>query len=298
MRYQVRIDKVLEDYLILLASQKHEPTRGLIVGHAAEMFSREDDLKSELLALNGLGKLNWPAIVSEAMRACYESPTEILRHLKDELIEHLKNTGIVNVQRCPYCMLNEPNTWDHFLPKSAYPEFSISLVNLVYVCWGCNHRKGDSYSESHLEYCHPGFTVDEQEPVLHCRVMITGGRLKIDFYCGTHQPGHELSEIAERHMRNLDLFRRYKLECASVFSSFIGGLARDCPVGVAAHTLADSIQRRFEDVQVDFGVNAWEARFWHGVMNCPDILGYVNDRIRNHSPVIRQGLDIAAPPPA
>lgn len=43
--------------------------------------------------------------------------------------------------RCPMCNFEQAATLDHFLPKGAYPEFSILARNLIATCNTCNHKK-------------------------------------------------------------------------------------------------------------------------------------------------------------
>lgn len=58
---------------------------------------------------------------------------------------------MLNVEICPYCNRNYITTYqygrqsemDHFWPKSRYPYFGISLLNLIPCCKPCNHGKGE-----------------------------------------------------------------------------------------------------------------------------------------------------------
>ncbi|MDR7210507.1 HNH endonuclease domain-containing protein [Flavobacterium piscis] len=62
----------------------------------------------------------------------------------------------LNIKACVYCNANyttaiekEKNVFearfqfDHVLPSSEYPHFSVSLINLVPACFKCNHNKSD-----------------------------------------------------------------------------------------------------------------------------------------------------------
>lgn len=297
MRHQPLHDLDFLDLLSWILIRKAEPAKSHVEANLKEVIDRANEAREAFTELKSIPPLNWPAAIGAALGSCYDLRTEALSLLKDELIERLRLHSESNLQRCPYCMLNEPNTWDHYLPKSDYPELAVYFGNLIFVCWGCNHRKGDHYRPDRLEYCHPSFTVDPSDPILHCQVRITDGVIEIGFYCGSTYDKDERPRIAERHVENLDLYRRYKLECASVFSAFIGALARDCPIGVTEEEFRVAVQRRFEDVEVGLGPNAWEARFWHGLLRCEGIVPYVNELVTLHSPRVRQGLFEAAPTP-
>ena len=46
--------------------------------------------------------------------------------------------------KCPYCILSEPDTIEHILPKDKYPEYAIHLYNLIPCCSKCNRYKGEA----------------------------------------------------------------------------------------------------------------------------------------------------------
>ena len=60
-----------------------------------------------------------------ALIHCYDVETKPLRSLRGRLLGKIEHT------KCPFCGLNESSTLDHYLPKKAYPEFSIFSLNLV-----------------------------------------------------------------------------------------------------------------------------------------------------------------------
>lgn len=297
MRYQTQANLTYKDYFEPLLSAKHEPTKSLVTAVLPTVWLRATAYSNALGGVAGLALYDWnDNDLESALVACYDSPTQALRDLKDQLVAHLEQDNVVNVRQCPYCMLNEPNTWDHYLPKTFYPEFSVLHLNLVYVCWSCNHRKREKYSQNILEYCHPSYTVIADEALLHCHVSIQNGNLAIEFYAALQDANDERARIAHRHLMNLDLIRRYKLECASVFSSFVANLARDLPEGVGEAIFKENVGKRYQAISNDFGVNYWEARFWHGIWHCAGIVDYVNTRINAYVPNIREGLEADSPP--
>ncbi|QFT12980.1 HNH endonuclease [Vibrio sp. THAF190c] len=66
--------------------------------------------------------------------------------LKKELLERRNEHGL---SECPFCGNPvSPNTLDHFIPKSDWPEFSIFPNNLVPQCRDCAPIKGDDYFDN------------------------------------------------------------------------------------------------------------------------------------------------------
>lgn len=67
-------------------------------------------------------------------------------------------------RRCPICDCSfaySQATLDHILPKSIFPIFSITPINLVPTCYNCNMRKNDSIPSKVLNpYFHDYFVFD------------------------------------------------------------------------------------------------------------------------------------------
>ncbi|ELC7203527.1 hypothetical protein RJO59_004696 [Enterobacter hormaechei] len=65
----------------------------------------------------------------------YSSSTQPLKTLKDDLEK------APEAARCPFCQISESSTFDHYLPKEIYPEFSVLPQNLIPCCSKCNTHK-------------------------------------------------------------------------------------------------------------------------------------------------------------
>lgn len=62
--------------------------------------------------------------------------------------------------RCPFCLFGEVYEVDHFLPRQAFPEFSVLPDNLVPICHPCNHKKRQKVPEGGgAFFLHPYFDV-------------------------------------------------------------------------------------------------------------------------------------------
>lgn len=74
------------------------------------------------------------------------------RHIYDGIM------GLAPNSRCPYCGHRRVRQLDHFLPKSKYPAFSVTPLNLVPSCSDCNKDKlaGDANTLNDLPL-HPYF---------------------------------------------------------------------------------------------------------------------------------------------
>ncbi len=77
----------------------------------------------------------------DQLRSCYDSSTNALLQLKldikNNIPQPLRGT-------CPLCKTTIPSTFDHYLPISFFPEFSIHPLNLIPCCSTCNTTKNNN----------------------------------------------------------------------------------------------------------------------------------------------------------
>ena len=106
---------------------------------------------------------------SESLRQanlCFESSAcqkldEVFRYKEVFAKEAVQLMSLLGTSVCPYCNRNFTTTvtgpdgirqgqFDHYHPKSVYPWFALSLLNLVPSCGFCNHNKKDM--QEHVLY--------------------------------------------------------------------------------------------------------------------------------------------------
>jgi len=77
---------------------------------------------------------------------CYEVPTKAL----DRLCAQIRNAQEFNLQsQCQYCGVNPlAETFDHYLPKEEFAEFSAFAQNLLPCCRDCNNKKGRAWKRA------------------------------------------------------------------------------------------------------------------------------------------------------
>lgn len=296
MRYQKAVELDVGTYLGAIFAAKHLATRALLVAAQPQVLARFNAYDLALPQLQIPALVAWSDDDKAALLSCYNVGTAPLSKLKDDILHALKDQGQINLQRCPYCMLNDPRTWDHYLPKDSYPEYSVYHPNLVYVCFGCNQRKWDYYDANVLLYCHPYFTVPETETLLHCSVTMDGGRLVIEYYGAGIGVLQLAGEIVQRHLEHLSLAVRFQGEAASLVSNLIGELRHYFPVGIQPEALKGVLRRRYADACAQLGSNAWDSRLWHGLAASDEFLQYANTQIAAAGVPSSDGFDVPAPP--
>lgn len=146
----------------------------------------------------------------------------------------------MGLHTCPYCNQNytlsvgddtnkglRPDI-DHFLPKSEYPYFAISIYNLIPVCKQCNTKKGiKPFSiETHL---HPYYEGIDGAEEIEKEVVFTFIPNSIDFIYGKEdsfeiglrriyndEKAKKIEAKARKNMEDLAVDELYKLHKAHV----------------------------------------------------------------------------------
>src|ERR1700752_4045329 len=78
-----------------------------------------------------------PSTNIKLLKRCY-SKSASLSNLKKRI---KKRQNVLLRAECQYCNIGEPNTFDHYLPKADFPEFSALSINLIPCCSKCNTNK-------------------------------------------------------------------------------------------------------------------------------------------------------------
>ncbi|USL31386.1 HNH endonuclease [Priestia megaterium] len=83
-------------------------------------------------------------LVKKVLLSCYGNNVAlgiVKANIKEIQREVIKGT-------CPYCLIGEQNTFDHYIPKSSFPEFSVMPLNLIPSCERCNILKSECWLEN------------------------------------------------------------------------------------------------------------------------------------------------------
>lgn len=101
------------------------------LGHIENAFTSNEDLYSYIRYAD-----------HKVMTGAYEDylvkdSDGIGRNIYDELLL-LADSGT-----CPYCLVGNVTTLDHYLPKAEYISYSITPINLIPSCVDCNTNKSD-----------------------------------------------------------------------------------------------------------------------------------------------------------
>ncbi len=121
--------------------------------------------------------------------------------------------------KCPFCGgIGRPRNLDHFLPKSAFPQFSILPLNLIPACRDCNmDGKAGSYATTaESQILHPYLDDDcffsERWVVAQ---VVSINPCSVEYFV---QPPDQWDELCQKrveaHFHDFDLKKRYSIQAA------------------------------------------------------------------------------------
>lgn len=175
-------------------------------------------------------------------------------------------------EKCPYCMLSEPTTLDHYLDKGSFPEYSVYTKNLVPCCPRCNTLKGSKFLSENGKRMFISFYFDEipQYSFLKIYIGIKDNIPYVEQFAIIFEEEKEVNEIIEMHYEKLKLFDRYKLPISNRLSSLLNEIkAND---GYSVDKLKEVIELRIQIAEEIYGNNFWETCLYRGVLENEELL--------------------------
>jgi len=126
-----------------ISARRHPKTTARLVGIEAEVFAAYVEYEGEAFEdATALEEGDFSINEDKALRGNYARLGKVCREVREELL--------IGAERgmCPMCAERTASVLDHYLPRAAYPEFSILPINLVPVCWDCNFLKDKNFKEN------------------------------------------------------------------------------------------------------------------------------------------------------
>jgi hypothetical protein len=167
--------------------------------------------------------------------------------------------------KCPLCSVRGVDTLDHYLPKSKYPIFAVTPVNLVPACTPCNIGKRISFPTNEAEQTfHPYYDNVQSESWIKAKVIQTNP-ISFDYFVDcpntwvqiqknrakNHFDAFNLNELFSSHAN--EELRGVKLHLQKLFNLHPGLLVEH---------LTDSYSSRLE-----LGINSWQSIMYFSLLN-------------------------------
>ena len=178
---------------------------------------------------------------------------------------------------CPLCGFGEPVTLDHFMPKSKYKELATCRLNLVPICWKCNHKKSNHDYQKFIHSYYQEFPKDVQ--FFKCNVSArVGGIIHFKFYIDDSELESTLKEKLENQVETIGLNKRLNKECITyITSNFSVDDIKDD--GSLKFFIKDKLKKSVDN----FGLNDWHTALLTGLYDCVDFnVAFLNEFIKSN----------------
>jgi hypothetical protein len=192
----------------------------------------------------------------KALIGCYEIDTKTKKELLKKIIDAQSEFYKFH---CPYCGLYHISTFDHYLPKDKFSEFSFLPINLLPCCSQCNTKKNDIWiANGQRLFMNRYFDDDDIGEYLRCTTTIEGNKLKYEFDLDNNLLNNTtLGTIIKTHFFKLNLLEKYKENAnnyiSEQFITYKSFLLDD------SSKLKSAIEKEYEQIKNRDGMNSWKA---------------------------------------
>lgn len=194
----------------------------------------------------------------EMLVGCYEGRTKKVKEVFT-LIETSQSAGFLRV--CPYCGITLPKTYDHYLPKTLFPELSVHALNLIPCCGTCNGIKGDVWkNETNIAFLHLYSAIIPDEEFLSVELFTRPSANSIGAKFHLKKPedmDNDVWNILSCHYENLKLLERYDElandEITRIFTSCV------CHLNDGGNSIAGFLVPLGKSEESLYGLNYWLA---------------------------------------
>ncbi|MGX6566915.1 HNH endonuclease [Cupriavidus necator] len=167
--------------------------------------------------------------------------------------------------RCPTCGFGHVYTIDHFLPKSAFPFFSVLPENLVPSCRDCNTGKM-ARAANDAQSFHPYYDVGPlmQEQWIFAEVLRTVP-ISVRYFVQAPLHWNQLLALrAANHFRDYKIASRFGVEAASELSALIHYFISP---PMQPHEIQDTLDRRLR-AERQHQCNSWKIALFEALRDC------------------------------
>lgn len=183
---------------------------------------------------------------------------------------------------CPACgEPGKPNTLDHYLPKTLYPHFCITPLNLFPMCDACQDLKGTKTGDAADPrfFLHPYFDVFVASQVIE---LVIDAPYDTPTFRLRTQPDLTVPQAAlvTSHVRELHIEHRF----GDYFTGQYLRLLRQVRNLRNSEQEVRAVITGFRDAIAPVGVNVWDHIFYAATVANADLMDYLEN---GHLPAFR-----------
>lgn len=176
-----------------------------------------------------------------------------------------KIKAIPKHSKCPFCGVGRVSTLDHYLPKTKYPTYAVTPVNLVACCAECNKNKtSDVANAREEEVIHPYYDDFDDAIWLKARVLFEEGPIFSFYVAKPDEWSHEKYERAKNHFKCFKLNVLYVAHCGEEFAEY-EYTARELFETGGEIAVREDLQDRIRERR-RVNKNNWRAALYEGLL--------------------------------
>jgi 5-methylcytosine-specific restriction endonuclease McrA len=187
----------------------------------------------------------------------YKYGSKSLQQLKIRLTTDSKNR-VHNI--CQNCTISEVNSFDHYIPKGDYPEFSVHPKNLMPSCTKCNSKKSTTWKVNNkVVFLNLYLDTLPSLQYLFVDFRINGDDIEFEYFIDNRNNiNKDLFELIKTHYEKLDLLQRFK-ENSDLVISEIDNEFKAYSSLLGINDIAKTIIEKREDDKKIYGFNYWKS---------------------------------------
>ena len=206
-----------------------------------------------------------------ALLHCYSGETQELRRMKSEIkANHISSVGM----KCQFCGIEIISTYDHYLPKEKFPEFSVHAPNLIPCCSTCNNKKRTAFLTELGERAiiNVYYELIPNNQYLFSKIDFRSGFPVANFYLEKPSSHSEcLFRLISEHYSRLNLLERYRENAPEILS--------ETRVSIIFHEHSISVdtariwlRTEAEIISNRYSVNNWKVALLYAMANSEDFI--------------------------
>lgn len=238
--------------------------RGKMLRMEEDVFRRYDFYEAHTNDLNAIQPVNiLNGEEAQLIRDSYEHSTafqDTRKKIFDAIPPEMQG-------KCPFCMISEPTTLEHYFPESVYPEYILYAPNLVPCCSHCNELKGTSVFDDHQTRRIIHFYFDDlpEETFLKAAIRIEDGIPIVQFTLEFAHPS-QMTKIVQNHFEALQLQKRYQRQVAGELSTICREIREYTQNGLPMEMVRTILRARMNSFRRTYGENYWKASLYEALL--------------------------------
>ena len=201
-----------------IAKAKRGDTRTILARLAPTIRNRFSDYCDVLPHMAGLTPFTFTSEEKLALTDCYVGKTVA----RDEMLAQIRRHQPTDItDQCQYCGIGFWDTFDHYVPKTMFPEFSALSINLMPCCYRCNLKKMEAlFKNNKRQILNLYYDRLPTEQYLFAKIIFMG-EVPIATYSLVRPDSivDDFFELISAHYKQLNLLVRYRENSSRALSN-------------------------------------------------------------------------------